>query len=74
MSDQEVPTTSDCDFPGWSYGIFRRCFGNTAEGHPGDQYLQIGNACYIGETKRYLKTRIDKHLRKEKISHILKHL
>ena len=32
------------------------------------------NACYIGETKRHLKTRIEEHLGKDKNSQILKHL
>ena len=32
------------------------------------------NSCYIGETTRHLKTRIDEHLRKDKSSHIYKHL
>jgi Reverse transcriptase (RNA-dependent DNA polymerase) len=32
------------------------------------------NACYIGESSRHLKTRIDEHLGKDKSSHIYKHL
>ena len=32
------------------------------------------NACYISETKRYFKTRIDEHSEKDKNSQILKHL
>ena len=32
------------------------------------------NACYIGKTKRHLKTRIEEHFRKERNSQILKHL
>ena len=32
------------------------------------------NACYIGETTRHLSQRIDEHLRKDKNSHIYKHL
>ena len=31
-------------------------------------------ACYIGETKRHLTTRIEEHLGKDKKSHIFKHL
>ena len=32
------------------------------------------NACYIGETERYLSTRINEHLHTDKKSHIYKHL
>ena len=32
------------------------------------------NTCYVGETKRHLKTRISEHLGNDKNSHILKHL
>ena len=32
------------------------------------------NACYIGETKRHLKTRITEHLETDKSSHVHKHL
>ena len=32
------------------------------------------NACYIGETKRHLKTRTEEHLGKDENSQILKHL
>ena len=32
------------------------------------------NACYIGETRSHLKTRIEEHLGKDKNSQILKHL
>ena len=31
-------------------------------------------ASYIGETSRHLSTRIDEHLRKDKNSHVFKHL
>ena len=31
------------------------------------------NACYIGETRRHVKTRTEEHLEKDKISQILKH-
>ena len=32
------------------------------------------NACYIGETTRHFRTRIDEHTHKDKNSHIYKHL
>ena len=32
------------------------------------------NSCYIGETCRHFKTRIDKHVKKDKQSNIYKHL
>ena len=32
------------------------------------------NACYIGKTKRHLKTRFEEHFGKDKNSHILRHL
>ena len=32
------------------------------------------NACYIGETTRHLTSRIEEHLKKDKESHIYKHI
>ena len=32
------------------------------------------NASYIGETARHIKTRIDEHIRKDKLSQVYKHL
>ena len=32
------------------------------------------NSCYIGETTRHLKTRIDEHCRTDRNSHIYRHL
>ena len=32
------------------------------------------NVCYVDETSRHLATRIKEHLRKDKTSHIFKHL
>ena len=31
-------------------------------------------ACYVGETTRHFKIRVDEHLRKDKASHVFKHI